>query len=106
MSKKEKPKAIEAQAPPLGIVADCKFPEKKHNLGKDSLYLYSDGLIEARCGDGKPLGLRGLLSTLEKQADKPPTERINSILARFKNSPVPLRDDVTLLLVEKQNGQG
>lgn len=103
LSKKEKPKSLEAQAPPLGIVADCKFPEMKHNLGEDSLYLYSDGLIEARCGDGKPLGLRGLLSTLEKQADKPPKERINTILARFKNSPVPLRDDVTLLLVEKQN---
>lgn len=104
LSKKEKPKAIEAQAPPLGIVADCKFPEKKHNLGADCLYLYSDGLIEARCGDGKPLGLRGLLGILEKQADKPPQKRVNAILSRFKNSPVPLRDDVTLLLVERQNG--
>src|SRR5690606_179800 len=36
-----------AVAPPLGVVADCDYPETAIDLSGAALYLYSDGVIEA-----------------------------------------------------------
>ena len=97
-------RAFEAEVPPLGIVADQQFHETRLALGKSSLYLYSDGVIECRCAQASPLGLGGLLDHLRENHGKPPAERLDAIAALFTDSSLPLRDDVTVLLLEKRDG--
>ncbi|MDH5299479.1 MAG: serine/threonine-protein phosphatase, partial [Desulfobulbaceae bacterium] len=97
-------RALEAEVPPLGIVAGQRFPETRLNLGESSLYLYSDGAIECRCAQSPPLGLGGLVRHLRHIHAQPPGERLDAIGALFSQSSLPLRDDVTVLLLEKRDG--
>ena len=42
-----------AQAPPLGISPDSAFPNETFDLLGGCLYLYTDGLLEARVGESR-----------------------------------------------------
>jgi sigma-B regulation protein RsbU (phosphoserine phosphatase) len=95
---------IDAQAPPLGIVSDTSFPEIRLTLGDRSLYMYSDGVTEGHIDEGRELGLHGLTQMIVELSDLPPQNRLATIVDRFRNASVPLRDDVTLLLLEDING--
>ncbi len=94
------PEHIDAQAPPLGVVSNIAFPETTLTLGNRSLYMYSDGVTEGHISEGHELGLQGLVYLIRELSDLPPQQRLTAIVDRFHNSSVPLRDDVTLLLLE------
>jgi sigma-B regulation protein RsbU (phosphoserine phosphatase) len=93
---------IGAEAPPLGVVPAVEFPEVRRQLGDTSLYMYSDGITEGHIDEGRELGLEGLIKVIAQLNDKPPQQRLTAIVDQFRNSSVPLRDDVTLLLLEKR----
>jgi len=92
---------IDAQSPPLGILRENVFPETQFKLNGGSLYLYSDGVTEGRLEDGKELGMKGLLALFLSLAEKSPRDRIEAITNRLTTHADVLRDDVTLVLVEK-----
>lgn len=93
---------FEATAPPLGVIANTHYTEYKFQLGNGSLYMYSDGVTEGYIDDQSTLELSGLfklIATLDTRL--PPVERLQQIIRPFEQTAQPLRDDVTLLLVEK-----
>jgi serine phosphatase RsbU (regulator of sigma subunit) len=94
---------IEAQAPPLGVIESAQFPEIELNLDDNSLYMFSDGVTEGYTDGGQMLGLNGVFRTIATlEADASPVQRIQAIVNRLKHDETsPLRDDVTLLLLEK-----
>lgn len=94
---------IEAQAPPLGVIDSAQFPEIELNLGDNSLYMFSDGVTEGYTSDGQMLGLNGLFKTIAMlPADLSREQRIQAIVRRIQHDAVaPLRDDVTILLLER-----
>ena len=90
----------QAQAPPLGIVSDCEFPEQTFKLEGGSVYMYTDGVTEGRIAKNEILGARGLCDAIRDLKDLPPRERLEHIAEMFGHSVDALRDDVTLLLIE------
>jgi sigma-B regulation protein RsbU (phosphoserine phosphatase) len=93
---------IPAQAPPLGVDPGITFPGLELKLADTSLYIYSDGVTEGHIAQNKELGIDGLMQMIAELAGQPPADRLTAIINRFKNSSIPLRDDVTLLLVENR----
>jgi serine phosphatase RsbU (regulator of sigma subunit) len=94
---------IDAMAPPLGVLDSAEFPEIELELGDNSLYMFSDGVTEGFIGKGEMLELSGLFKAIANmEKDLSPAQRINRIVDRFRHSSVPIRDDVTILLLEKQ----
>lgn len=94
---------IEANAPPLGVLEEAEFPEIEIDLGDNSLYMFSDGVTEGFIGKDEMLGMNGLFKTIATMDRAlPPNERIQHIVKRFKSYSATIRDDVTMLLLEKQ----
>ncbi|WP_455212013.1 SpoIIE family protein phosphatase, partial [Kaarinaea lacus] len=92
---------FEAQTPPLGVVPGLKFPEIKCQLNSGSLYLFSDGVTETQLADGHELGIKGLARWLKDSKIKPPQQRLQAIVERLTPKHKPLRDDITLMLIEQ-----
>ncbi|KPJ89025.1 MAG: hypothetical protein AMJ53_16165, partial [Gammaproteobacteria bacterium SG8_11] len=88
------------QTPPLGVVPGLTFPEIKCQLNGGVLYLYSDGVTEAHTPDGGELGVKGLAKWLKDLHYKSPRQRLQAIVNRLTPKQKPLRDDITLMLIE------
>ncbi|MDX5411125.1 MAG: PP2C family protein-serine/threonine phosphatase [Thauera sp.] len=91
-----------ADAPPLGVLTEAAFVNRELNLNGGALYLYTDGLIEARGADGSELGLAGFRALLQEHARLPLAQRAQRILAAVGEAEV--RDDLTLLIVDAAQG--
>lgn len=87
--------AIPAQAPPLAVLPDQGFPESELRVAGGTLYVFSDGLTEASCGDGRRLGAAGVQRLIARAGLGPLQERIHAILSEVRQ--LDLRDDLTLL---------
>ena len=100
LSQEHRLRAVNAQAPPLGIVPDSDFPEVELSLSGGSLYLFSDGITEGHIDFNEQLGMLGFLEMILDLENKSPIDRLEAIVAKIKDSAAPLRDDMTILLVE------
>ncbi len=89
-----------AGAPPLGISPESQFPNHTFNLQGGCLYLYTDGLLEARIGDRR-LEKEGLLRLLKEYAHLPLEARIDAISNAVKAVDGIVDDDLTLLIIEE-----
>ncbi|HHJ12979.1 MAG TPA: HDOD domain-containing protein [Gammaproteobacteria bacterium] len=89
-----------SKAPPLGIMPDSLFPNEHFSLQDGCLYLYTDGLLEAKVEGGGRLEHRGLLRLLKDQAAVPLTERPRAITRAVVGDGSVLEDDLTLVIVE------
>ena len=89
-----------AKAPPLGISPDSVFPNETFALQGGCLYLYTDGLLEARVGDRR-LERDGLLGLLKAQAHQPLAVRARAIADAVLDASGGVEDDLTLLLIEE-----
>jgi serine phosphatase RsbU (regulator of sigma subunit) len=89
-----------AAAPPLGVLAESQFENHAFRLGEDTLYLYTDGLLEARLANGQRQDQAGLQALFVRHADKPPVERLQHIVAALRPEEGDIEDDMTLLLIE------
>jgi serine phosphatase RsbU (regulator of sigma subunit) len=89
-----------ASAPPLGILAEGRFENRRLQLGRDTLYLYTDGLLEAKLADGSRQNLAGLQMLFARHAECPPVERLQQIVSTLRPHDGDVDDDMTLLLIE------
>ncbi|MFQ5415972.1 MAG: PP2C family protein-serine/threonine phosphatase [Myxococcota bacterium] len=94
--------ALAAEAPPLGILPECPFPEVAIALHGGTLYTFSDGLTEACTDTGEQLGPEGLRVLIGKFGHLPVGERVLAIAAEVEG--LALRDDLTLLAVADTAG--
>lgn len=94
---------IAAASPPLGVLETSVFPEISLNLSDNSLYMFSDGVTEGYTENGEVLGLSGLFKTIATMPEQlKPQQRIDLIVKRIRHDALsPLRDDVTLLLLQQ-----
>lgn len=89
---------LPADGPPLGILAETSFPERTRSIRDGRLYLYSDGLTEARTAGGEPLGRAGLEALIRERPPESPDRRVDALLAAVKR--LRHRDDLTLLVID------
>ena len=99
---------IEADGPPLGILAEAEYTEHRLHLGARSLYLFSDGATdvhksEAQAADGERLGSHGLRDLIERYTVLSPEPRLRALLGDLKR--LTLVDDTTILLVQEPRGK-
>jgi len=95
---------IPAQGPPLGIIAEAEFPATEFYLEDNSLYMFSDGVTEGLLDNGEMLELGGLYKLIvNMDKNLTPIQRIQSVVSCFQSTQRSLRDDVTLVILEKQN---
>ena len=92
--------AYPAVAPPLGIAPQLDVPTQDISLRGSSLYLYTDGLLEAPTPGGGRLGEHGLKRLIRRHHGKPPRERVHAIAADAQPAKSAAFDDLTLLVIE------
>jgi len=92
--------------PPLGIAPglfDPSAAETEVDLDFGTLYLFTDGLSEARTPQGAMLGEEGVLRLLGAVAEMPLRDRLDIVFAAVGGGGA-LRDDVTLMVVADRRG--
>ncbi len=93
---------FEASSPPLGVLPDTVYTEYCFMLNDDSLYIYSDGVTESYMNDNSMLEISGLFRMIESMGKQlTPAERLHKIVEQLSQYNQVLRDDITLLLLEK-----
>jgi sigma-B regulation protein RsbU (phosphoserine phosphatase) len=93
---------IDDGMPPLGIAPELfagGCPESTVDLDGNALYLFTDGLTEARTADGGMLGGDGVRGLLDAFAAMPAQERLQAVIGSLDGIGS-LRDDVTLMVIE------
>ena len=96
---------LEATGLPLGMFCNGQYSVKRLNLEKgDSLFLYTDGLSEARDRSGAEYGVERLARFLGQQNALPPDALIASCLqdAKAHSDGAPHGDDVTLMVLQRE----
>ena len=88
-----------AEAPPLGIMPDMAFPAETLKLDGASIYIYTDGLTEAR-KDGGQLGVSGIVGIINKFYNALPKQRLNHIIEEVNENGWELTDDLTVMIIE------
>lgn len=88
-----------AQAPPLGIFPEGKFPAVDFDLNAGELYLFTDGIIETEVL-GAPLEIPGLVELIKRHRDLPLEQRLHRIMETVTPASGSPRDDLTLMAVD------
>ncbi len=94
-----------AKAPPLGIVRDSQFVNDTFALGDGCLYLYTDGLLEARVGNRR-LEQEGLLRLFKQHAHLSLAARPGAIVDAVLDTEGVVEDDLTLVIIEGTKPHG
>jgi sigma-B regulation protein RsbU (phosphoserine phosphatase) len=92
-----------ADGPPLGILDEADYGERRLELGDDALYLFSDGATDVRDGAQTTLGSDGLRRLIAEQADLAPEPRLRALIGELKR--MRLVDDTTFLLLQRPRGK-
>lgn len=90
---------VDGDMPPLGILPDLSYESITLALEDGAIYLYSDGVLEARV-DGGPLGIPGVQELLERWSYLDRAERLEAAMAELEQLGALKHDDITLLVVE------
>ena len=88
-----------AEAPPLGIIQDSQFVNQTFALDGGCLYLYTDGLLEARVGNLR-LEEEGLLRLFKEYSHLPLAARPGAIVDAVVDPEGVVEDDLTLVIIE------
>jgi sigma-B regulation protein RsbU (phosphoserine phosphatase) len=95
---------IESMGFPLGMFLEGEFPTRRHKLeAGDTLFLYSDGLSEARCADDE-YGVERITRFLENQSARQASDLITGCLddLRTFTGGEPQFDDLTVLAIQRR----
>lgn len=94
--------AVESGGFPLGVFCNSRYPQETLQLGqKDSLLLYTDGVVETRNGSGEDYGMERLKETFGRASGGSAQEGISALLEEltaFAGSAAPA-DDRTLMMI-------
>jgi len=104
--KKDGIERIESTGFPLGMFCGGQFSTKKIKLAQgDSLFLYSDGLSEARNGSNILYGDERLTTFISKKYEATPRVLVDTCLEDLKifQSGFPLSDDLTMMVIQRVN---
>ncbi|MGK0171025.1 MAG: sigma-B regulation protein RsbU (phosphoserine phosphatase) [Gammaproteobacteria bacterium] len=93
-----------ALSPPLGIISGAKFPTVEFGLEGGSLYLFSDGVTESLTEHNRQLDLGGLMDLILEKSKMASSVRLQDIVAQVRRGEVRQRDDITLMLIERDRG--
>lgn len=93
-------RTMEAQSPPLGIMADCQFPVEEVSLENCCLYLFSDGVTEGYVAEGQMLGMEGFLQKIVEFREATAVDALDNIIALFQQCSAPIRDDMTIVRID------
>jgi len=87
----------------LGIAPKATYQAHTVPFGPgDGLFLYSDALVEGEVAPGQVLGSRGLLPALAEALARQPQDPVAALLGHtLAQAPRPMRDDLTLVWVER-----
>lgn len=101
LSASGKAQLIEMDSDPLGVFSSVVLHRKdlKVALG-DRLFLYSDGLIEAKAGGGRKEGIDQLVACCIQHRAAPLPEAVQTIAAALRPHARDIEDDLLLLGVE------
>jgi sigma-B regulation protein RsbU (phosphoserine phosphatase) len=91
-----------ADGPPLGILAEAQYSERRIELGTRALYLFSDGATDVRDTAHNTLGSEGLRTLIARHAVLAPEPRLRALIGDLKR--LRLVDDTTLLLLQEPCG--
>jgi sigma-B regulation protein RsbU (phosphoserine phosphatase) len=94
---------IEGGLPPLGILPDLfagGCPESLVDLSGATLYLFTDGLSEAKREDGRMLGTDGVVALLRRYGGLPAGQRLEAVTAAVQREAPAIADDLTMMVVE------
>ncbi|WP_413206878.1 PP2C family protein-serine/threonine phosphatase [Rhodospirillum sp. A1_3_36] len=95
--------AIPAEVPPLGIFPDIAgpggFPESDLSLAGKDLYIFTDGVTEAKTKDGTMVGVERIKDMLRAGRALPPSQQLAKIAETLLAEDIKQRDDITLLIV-------
>ncbi len=89
-----------ASGPPLGVLPDSRYENLEFRLEEGALYLFTDGVTEARQPGGGELGLGGLKRLIREHAGAPLERRLHQILHGVQGRQESATDDLTLLVVD------
>jgi len=98
--------ALEAGSPPVGIPIELTgggpVPEDVLYLDGGSLYIFTDGVTEGYIADKQELGVDGLQTMIVEglKAGLNGTDRIDRVAECLTKSDEPLRDDITILVID------
>ncbi len=87
-----------AGGPPLGIVDDAAWENETADLGRSSLYFYSDGVTDVVQASGERLGVAGVRTMIGGLSHLQPEARLRSMLGILRR--LKLADDTTMVLIE------
>jgi sigma-B regulation protein RsbU (phosphoserine phosphatase) len=91
-----------ADGPPLGIVPDVDYGETRLALGDAALYLFSDGVTDARDRARNRIGAAGLRELIVRHMKLAPEPRLRAMIGDLKHMDLP--DDTTVLLLQEPRG--
>jgi sigma-B regulation protein RsbU (phosphoserine phosphatase) len=88
---------------PIGMIEHATYVDETVNLlPGDRLYLYTDGVIEALDASEQEFGYERLMAEIDRQRDRPLHAGLEVIADLVREwSGGPLRDDVSLLAIER-----
>jgi phosphoserine phosphatase RsbU/P len=88
---------------PIGVLDGEQYDDASVQLEPgDRVYFYSDGMTEAFNEQDKMLETDGLIQLIERTRSRPLSEAVAACVEELKRwcGPVPLRDDLSLLVLE------
>ncbi len=94
-----------AKAPPMGIDPEGAFCNETFDLQGGCLYLYTDGLLEARLEGGR-LEHAGLIRLVKQYSYLPIAERAAAIAGAVQTADGALEDDLTLMIIDGRERDG
>lgn len=94
-----------AQAMPLGIDARAEFPELYFVPPASELFLYTDGVTEARNADGEQYGVERLRRAVRGLKAGTTRPRLGAIVDEMRAGGFSATDDLTLLQVDLRAGE-
>lgn len=97
---------LPSQGPALGIFQDITLQDKRVNMCMDDvLLLYTDGLVNVRCGGRRPVNSRRLCGVIREFSELPAQELVQAVLKHTTANCEPT-DDITVLVVKRTGEEG
>jgi serine phosphatase RsbU (regulator of sigma subunit)/HD-like signal output (HDOD) protein len=92
-------KQIEAEGPPLGVVEGYPYQTETVSFDHHRLYLYTDGITEARKENGEELGSKGFIKWIIESKQLPLKKQMEWLRDRFQSDIASWEDDLTLMMI-------